>query len=136
MNDTWSEEPFVSGVVLVGDAAGRSDPLIGQGLSIAMRDVRIVSDILLDSSDWSPSAFAPYAKERTERMKRLRVASRLVCDLRCTFTPEAAARRMQFMATMFEDPMKAGPMLAPLIGPDAIPAEAFEDANIERILGN
>jgi 2-polyprenyl-6-methoxyphenol hydroxylase-like FAD-dependent oxidoreductase len=33
-------------LVLIGDAAGWKDPIIGQGLSIALRDVRIVTDIL------------------------------------------------------------------------------------------
>ena len=38
--------PFVPGVVLIGDAAGHDDPIIGQGLSIAYRDVRIVRDLM------------------------------------------------------------------------------------------
>ncbi len=37
-DDTWTPEPYVDGVVLIGDAAGHNDPIIGQGLSIAMRD--------------------------------------------------------------------------------------------------
>ena len=31
-NDTWIDEPFADGVVLIGDAAGRNDPITGQGL--------------------------------------------------------------------------------------------------------
>jgi menaquinone-9 beta-reductase len=34
-------------VVLVGDAAGHNDPIIGQGLSIALRDVRLVGEAIL-----------------------------------------------------------------------------------------
>jgi len=45
--DHWIDDPTLPGVVLVGDAAGHNDPITGQGLSIAARDVRIVSDILL-----------------------------------------------------------------------------------------
>ena len=37
-DDTWTAEPFADGVLLIGDAAGHNDPIIGQGLSIAMRD--------------------------------------------------------------------------------------------------
>ena len=33
-NDSWTDEPFAPGVVLVGDAAGWNDPIIGLGLSI------------------------------------------------------------------------------------------------------
>ena len=40
------------------DAAGHSDPQLGQGLSIAMRDVRILSELLLSSDDWSAAAGA------------------------------------------------------------------------------
>ena len=52
-NDSWTDEPFAPGVVLVGDAAGWNDPIIGLGLSITYRDVRTVSDLLLGSDDWS-----------------------------------------------------------------------------------
>src|SRR3954451_13259984 len=34
MGDTWSERPYVRGAVLIGDAAGHSDPIIGQGLTL------------------------------------------------------------------------------------------------------
>ena len=44
--DTWVDEPIAPGVVLIGDAAGHNDPTIGQGLSIAMRDVRLVAWIV------------------------------------------------------------------------------------------
>ena len=58
--------------MLIGDAAGHNDPIIGQGLSITYRDVRIVRDVLLGGDDWSPAAFAAYGEERRERMRRLR----------------------------------------------------------------
>ena len=40
-DDTWTDAPFADGVVLIGDAAGYNDPIIGQGLSIALRDARV-----------------------------------------------------------------------------------------------
>jgi 2-polyprenyl-6-methoxyphenol hydroxylase-like FAD-dependent oxidoreductase len=76
MEDAWTDRPYTPGVVLIGDAAGWNDPIIGQGLSIAVRDVRLVAAALLRSPDWSPSAFQEYAAERTERMRRLRADSR------------------------------------------------------------
>ncbi len=45
--DTWTEVPFVEGIVLIGDAGGYSGPIIGQGFSLALRDVRLLSEILL-----------------------------------------------------------------------------------------
>ena len=41
MHDTWTDRPLGEGLALIGDAAGSSDPHIGQGLSIALRDVRM-----------------------------------------------------------------------------------------------
>ena len=40
MFDSWSDAVVVDGVVFAGDAAGFSDPTIGQGLSVALRDAR------------------------------------------------------------------------------------------------
>ena len=94
--DTWSDQLAVDGAVLVGDAAGWSDPVIGQGLAVAMRDVRMVADVLGAGDDWSPSAFEPYATERAERMRRLRVSAFVDTELRCTFTPQGQARRQAF----------------------------------------
>src|SRR4051812_22192699 len=34
--DTWTDRPYAPGAVLVGDAAGYNDPIIGQGLSLTM----------------------------------------------------------------------------------------------------
>jgi menaquinone-9 beta-reductase len=47
--DTWIDKPMAEGVVLIGDAAGHNDPTIGQGLSIALRDVRLVRDALTET---------------------------------------------------------------------------------------
>lgn len=34
-DDTWTSQPFVEGVALIGDAAGCNNPLIAQDLSLA-----------------------------------------------------------------------------------------------------
>jgi 2-polyprenyl-6-methoxyphenol hydroxylase-like FAD-dependent oxidoreductase len=65
--DHWVERPVAPGVVLIGDAAGHNDPIIGQGTSITLRDVRIVRDILR-AGDWREAAFEGYVVERLERM--------------------------------------------------------------------
>ena len=76
MNDSWTDNPIIEGLALIGDAAGYSDPHIGQGLSVALRDVRVLSELLATSEDWSPNALKPYTEERAERMRRLRFAMR------------------------------------------------------------
>lgn len=134
MNDSWTDRPYAPGVVLIGDAAGWNDPIIGQGLSIALRDVRIVTDILRGGSDWSTAAFAGYGEERRERMRRLRVTARLKTDLVATFTPAGAARRRSYNAIWQSDPVLSGPQLAPLMGPDNVPTEVFAQPTVDRIL--
>ena len=63
-------------MVLVGDAAGHNDPLIGQGLSITQADVRNITDALLSTDDWSaPGVFDEYGREQAERLRRLRIAA-------------------------------------------------------------
>ncbi|HZG91227.1 MAG TPA: FAD-dependent oxidoreductase [Pseudonocardia sp.] len=133
-NDSWTDRPYAPGVVLVGDAAGWNDPIIGQGLAIALRDVRIVTDVLRSGEDWTPPAFAPYAEERRERMRRLRLSARVVTDLATTFTPAGRARRRAYYAVFRTDPVLGGPRLAAQLGPERLPAEAFTDENVERIL--
>ena len=134
MNDTWTDRPYAPGVVLVGDAAGWNDPIIGQGLSIALRDVRLVTDVLDAAQRWPTADFAPYAAERRERMRRLRVAARVMTDLAATFSPAGAARRRAYNAVFRQDPVLGGPRQVPQLGPDNVPAAAFEPANVERIL--
>ena len=67
--------------MLIGDTAGWNDPIIGQGLAIAFRDARMVSEILLSSREWSREQFAPYGAERLEQMRRLRIATTFTVDL-------------------------------------------------------
>ncbi len=133
-SDAWVDSPAVEGAVLVGDAAGWSDPIIGEGLSVAMRDARSVTDVLLTSDDWSFAAFEPYAVERAERMRRLRATAHVATEIRCTFTPEGQNRRVAFIDQTMTDPLILGLMLSALIGPETGPIESFDDANVERIL--
>ena len=44
--DHWIDDPTCPGVVLIGDAAGHNDRNLGQGLSIALRDVRMIHEVL------------------------------------------------------------------------------------------
>lgn len=134
MNDSWTDTPYAPGTVLLGDAAGWNDPIIGQGLSIALRDVRIVSEVLRSGSDWSPAAFEPYGEERRERMRRLRVAARIRTDITMTFTPAGVARRRAYNRASRTDPVLAGSRLAIQLGPEKVPAEAFEPETVDRIL--
>jgi 2-polyprenyl-6-methoxyphenol hydroxylase-like FAD-dependent oxidoreductase len=130
--DHWVERPIAPGVVLIGDAAGHNDPIIGQGTSITLRDVRIVSEIIL-AGDWRSSSFELYVDERRERMRRLRIAARLATTLRAEFGPAAAARRARAMQRIRVDG-RPSPLPAIFAGPEALPAEAYEQQTIDALL--
>lgn len=61
-DDHWVEHPYQDGVVLIGDAAAANDPMFGQGLSLTLRDVRVLSSHLTGTSDWDAACHA-YARE-------------------------------------------------------------------------
>lgn len=130
--DHWVEDPTASGVVLIGDAAGHNDPITGQGLSIALRDVRLVSEIIL-SGGWDREAFRPYVEERLERMRRLRITARLATKLRAEFGEEARLRRERVMRRVRVEKMPT-PMAAALVGPERLPAVYFEQATLDTLL--
>ena len=132
--DSWTDAPLAEGVVLIGDAAGWNDPIIGQGLSITYRDVRIVSEILLAGEDWSMAAFASYVEERTERMRRLRFAASLTSSLDMEFGEAGRALRHSYHLRGAADPsLKAHAMVA-MAGPEVLPPEVFTEAHRARVL--
>lgn len=124
---TWVDSPVREGAVLIGDAAGFNDPIVGQGLSISLRDVRIVGELLLGSDDWRPELFTPYAEERAERMRRLRFAARLDAVIHAEFGPEATARKLRFREARAKNPLLGLAAAAVMVGPELVPAEAFTD---------
>lgn len=132
--DSWTDAPFAPGVVLVGDAAGWNDPIIGLGLSITYRDVRIVSDILKETGDWSRVDFTPYAEERAERMRRLRFSASLQSTFDMEFGEAARARRKRFHERAAADPSLRLNSIAIMAGPEMAPAEAFTDAWRQHVL--
>jgi 2-polyprenyl-6-methoxyphenol hydroxylase-like FAD-dependent oxidoreductase len=131
--DTWTDEPFIEGLVLIGDAAGHNDPIIGQGLSITFRDVRIVSDLLKSTSNWAAALFKPYAEERKERMRRLRFAAKVSSVLTSEFGEEARQRRIRSRLAREADPSLQLSTAAVMVGPENVPEFAFEDAMFRRL---
>ncbi|HEX4182915.1 MAG TPA: FAD-dependent monooxygenase [Caulobacteraceae bacterium] len=132
--DSWTDEPFAPGVVLIGDAAGWNDPLIGLGLSITYRDVRIVSDLLNGTDGWATLSFASYAEDRAERMRRLRFAAKLQASLDMEFGEAATARRRRLFERAAADPSLKAHAFAVLAGPEKLPPEFFTDAHRARVL--
>jgi 2-polyprenyl-6-methoxyphenol hydroxylase-like FAD-dependent oxidoreductase len=133
MNDSWTDPPFAEGVVLVGDAAGASNPVVGQGLSVALRDATVLAGLLLGSARWE-DALREYGLERNERMRRLRLTARLVGTPRCTFGPAGRRLRRAISDRFHADAESRRPALAALIGPHRLPADAFDPMEVEGVL--
>jgi len=133
--DTWIHQPTAPGVVLIGDAAGHNDPTIGQGLSITMRDARMVAEALGETTDWDTKLFVPYVSERRERMQRLRHVAHVMAILRCEFDDEAGHRRADLPNRAAQDPDVAALLMVPFKGPFSVPDQAFGERTIKSLLG-
>lgn len=132
--DAWTDRPVAPGVVLVGDAAGYNDPIIGQGLSIALRDVRIVRDLLAENSDWGPTTFEPYIVERRERLRRLRQTAQYATRLGARFDATAISERTRAITRIGADP-ELFPLIAAFAGPEAMPKAQLAEDFADRLFG-
>jgi len=133
--DAWTDQPYAEGAVLIGDAAGWNDPIIGLGLSITYRDVRIVSDLLMASGDWASLDFTSYGEERFERMRRLRFVAKLQAAIDMEFGEAARARRASLFERAAQDPSLRAHAFAVMAGPETMPADLFTEAHRARVLG-
>jgi len=132
-DDTWTDKPYTDGVVLIGDAAGYNSPIIGQGLSIAMRDARSVRDAIC-SGDSLPDAFRPYAAERTERMRRLRTGAIFMSAVAADDCDNRTARRAKFFELQQAEPLTMAMLVSWFAGPESAPAEAFDGRLLAAVL--
>lgn len=89
-------------------------------------------DIIL-GQDWRQPAFESYVEERSERMRRLRVAGRFAAIMRVQFGAVAAARRARALRRIREEG-RLSPFGAATAGPETLPAAAFEEATINAVL--
>jgi menaquinone-9 beta-reductase len=99
----WIDRPISGNCVLIGDAAGTTDPVWGNGLSRTLRDVRLLRDRLLSDSDWTAAA-AAYATDHDDFYHRLRRAEQLNTTLSFSMGDAAEARRQRASALMQKYP--------------------------------
>jgi 2-polyprenyl-6-methoxyphenol hydroxylase-like FAD-dependent oxidoreductase len=133
MNDTWTERPIADGLALIVDAAGYSDPHIAPGPSVALRDVRILSELLPAGEEWAPAALQPYVEERADRMRRLRFCAAVANTLRGDFGAEGRERRRRAQERMQAESELALCRQADMAGPDSVPASAFDERVYKRL---
>lgn len=139
VQDTWAGKVCVEGAVLIGDAAGQSDPVMFQGLAVALRDARSVAEALLGESrlaesGWSPDMFSAYGIERTERMRRLRFAAQLFTDGHLPVRPGDTARHARMEMLNGGDEEVFLTQACAMTGPETAPEECFSVSTRTRLL--
>ena len=113
------DHPYRDGVALLGDSATSSDPSHGQGLSLTLRDARVLRDHLMCSDDWDAAGHA-YADEHDGYAGRLRTFNKWLTEMYLATGPDADARRARAMPLIAEDPSRQPDSL--FSGPD-LPAD-------------
>ena len=104
-DDSWIEMPYEAGVVLIGDAAGVSDPTWGMGLSLTFRDARILRDCLDESDDWDAAA-RDYAAAHDDYFQTVITAESWQADVLLARGPDANALRARVFPQWAQDPTR------------------------------
>jgi 2-polyprenyl-6-methoxyphenol hydroxylase-like FAD-dependent oxidoreductase len=100
--DTWVSHPYRDGVALVGDAAASNDPSYGEGLSLTVRDVRVLRDHLLRGADFDRAGQA-YAEEHDHYYGVIHDVTRWFTQMFLEQGPAAEARRARALPLIAQD---------------------------------
>lgn len=101
-DDQWVPHPFADGVVLIGDAAATNDPMYGQGLSLTLRDVRVLWQQLITTDDWT-AACHEYANQHDAYFQALHEFSHCFERLFYATGRQADAVRERVLPLLSED---------------------------------
>ena len=126
--DNWIDHPYRDGVALIGDAAATSDPTWGQGMSLTLRDVRLLSESLLGNDDWDAAGHA-FAAEHDRGYAACHGCDGWYTDLFLEPGDEANARRAVALPRLLQDPSRLPDV--PISGPE-VPAD---EAARQRLFG-
>ena len=117
--DHWVEHPYKAGVALIGDAAASSDPTWGEGMSLTLRDVRVLRDALLSTDDWDTAGHI-YAATHDQHYQVIHTLDNWFTHFFLEMGPEADARRARAFPLLAEDPTRLPDLLG--LGP-AVPID-------------
>jgi menaquinone-9 beta-reductase len=115
VSESWVAHPYANGVALLGDAAGTSDPTFGQGLNLSLRDVRVLRDELLASTDWDTAGHR-YAERHGKYFLDCHTVEGWLRTLFQDPSPAAAGIRERAMPLVGQDPTRVPDHL--FSGPD------------------
>ena len=124
------------GAALIGDAAGHCNPILGQGLAIAMRDANLVSEILAsgDAADWEEALETRFVLARRELLRRMRVTADAIVAAAASFGPDGGERRAAIRARGRSNLHLAALLLAPFTGPHQGDEFTFSPIVLRRLL--
>ncbi len=126
---TWAETAYRGGVALVGDAAANTDPTWGQGLSMALRDARVLKDHLLSSDNWDEAGRA-YAEARQQYFSVVHSMENWQTQLLMDTGPEADSVRGRAFRSWRDDRTR---------NPDTFlsgPGQKLDDSDRRRYFGD
>jgi 2-polyprenyl-6-methoxyphenol hydroxylase-like FAD-dependent oxidoreductase len=119
----WVTGPIPDNCALVGDAAGASDPVWGNGLSRSLRDVRLLRDRLLETTDWREAANS-YARDHDDYFFPLRRLERLNAKLHFAMGEDADRRRTRASGLLARHPELSPDVTG--FGPDVVGLDKIE----------
>ena len=105
--------------MLIGDAAGSSDPSRAHGTSLAFRDVRLLTELLLDQRDWQV-AITEFEQQRRTYFETIRQVTRWFAEVYFEAGEEADRRRERHQRAQQQDETLGGILLLEAIGPDEL----------------
>ena len=114
--------------MLIGDAAGYENPLLGQGLSMALRDVRDVADTLTTESAWDERAFGGYVVGRRRRHHVAKLATTMEVWVNDGYERQDPALRIDRRERVYADELLTAVDATVWRGYDSIDSEAAERA--------
>jgi 2-polyprenyl-6-methoxyphenol hydroxylase-like FAD-dependent oxidoreductase len=104
-NDSWVEQPHRDGIALIGDAAAISDPTFGQGMSLTLRDARVLRDELCGDTDWERAGHR-YAQRHDLYFANCHAVANWFRHIFLEQTTVAAVQRSKALPLIAQDPMR------------------------------
>jgi len=113
--DKWVKHPYKERVALVGDAAASSDPTWGEGISLTLRDVRVLRDMLCSTNDWEAAGHA-YAEEHDRYYRDIHTLDSWYARFFLETGPEADSLRARAFPLIAADETRIPDLFG--VGPD------------------
>lgn len=126
--DTWVEHPYREGIALIGDAAASNDPSFGSGLSLTVRDARVLREALVSQENWEAAGHA-YAEAHDRYYSILSSVTRWFGEMWYAVGPEADARRARALPLIAQDGSRVPDHI--ISGPD----QPVDEATRRRFFG-